>query len=156
VGGASSVGQADHRCVDVPAGGGPVAPRCWGIGWDAAQRSTGRPVRQRPDRGARGGGDGGCAHTPLAVNSWWPVVAGAIFLGVATGIAEVGMNAAAVDVEGDYGRPIMASFHAVFSVGNVLGALIGAAAFALEVGVLATAFVVAAIALAVVGTAATV
>ena len=67
------------------------------------------------------------------------------------------MNAAAVDVERVYGRPIMASFHAVFSVGNVLGALIGAAAFALGAGVLATAFVVvAAIALAVVGTAATV
>jgi hypothetical protein len=93
---------------------------------------------------------------PLAANAWWPVVAGAFFLGVATGIAEVGINAAAVDVERDYGRPIIASFHAVFSVGNVLGALIGAAAFALGAGVLATAVAVAAIACAAVGAAATV
>ena len=42
------------------------------------------------------------------------------------------MNAAAVSVERDYGRPIMAAFHAVFSVGTVVGSLIGAAGFALR------------------------
>ncbi|MDT5074411.1 MAG: hypothetical protein QOH82_3731 [Mycobacterium sp.] len=57
-------------------------------------------------------------------------------------IAGVGMNAAAVDVERDYERPIMASFHAVFSIGNVLGALIGAAGFELGIGVIATAVAV--------------
>ncbi len=93
---------------------------------------------------------------PLAVSSWWPVMAAALVLGIATGIAEVGMNAAAVDVERDYGRPIMGAFHAVFSIGNVAGALIGAAGFELGAGVVVTAITVAVIALLVVGAAATV
>jgi len=41
------------------------------------------------------------------------------------------MNAAAVQVERAYGRPVMASFHEMFSVGTVLGSLISAAGFAL-------------------------
>ncbi|MDX1876160.1 MFS transporter [Mycolicibacterium sp. 120266] len=91
---------------------------------------------------------------PLAMHSWWGVLAGALVLGVATGIGEVGINAAAVDVERDYSRPIMGSFHAVFSVGNVVGALLGAACFALSVGVLATAIAVSVLALVAVSTAA--
>ncbi len=93
---------------------------------------------------------------PLVVSSWWPVAAGAFFLGIATGIAEVGMNAAAVDVERAYGRPIMGSFHAVFSIGNVVGAVIGATSFKLGIAVLATAVAVAVLALAIVSAAATV
>jgi predicted MFS family arabinose efflux permease len=84
---------------------------------------------------------------PLAASTFVTAAVGAFFLGVATGTAEVGMNAAAVDVERDYGRPIMAAFHAVFSIGNVLGALIGAAGFALGVSVLAAAVPVTAFAL---------
>jgi predicted MFS family arabinose efflux permease len=93
---------------------------------------------------------------PLASSSFATAAISAFFLGVATGTAEVGMNAAAVDVENDYGRPIMAAFHAVFSIGNVLGALAGAAGFALGVGVLPEAVTVAVAALVTVGAAAVV
>lgn len=85
---------------------------------------------------------------PLLLTSWVWVATAALVLGVAIGIGEVGMNAAAVEVERDYGRPIMASFHGMFSVGTIIGALLGAAAFALDVGVLITAVVVAVLALA--------
>ncbi|AWO86556.1 MFS transporter [Gordonia terrae] len=86
---------------------------------------------------------------PLMVTTW-PMVAGtALILGIAVGIGEVGMNAAAVEVERDYERPIMASFHGMFSIGNVLGALSGAAAFTVGIGTTATALIVSAVALAV-------
>jgi predicted MFS family arabinose efflux permease len=93
---------------------------------------------------------------PLAATTWVWVAAGAVVLGFATGTAEVGMNAAAVDVERDYGRPIMAAFHGVFSIGTVVGALVGAAGFAIAAGVFETALLVAVTALVVVGVAAVV
>jgi predicted MFS family arabinose efflux permease len=93
---------------------------------------------------------------PLVSSSFATAAISAFFLGVATGTAEVGMNAAAVDVENDYGRPIMAAFHAVFSIGNVFGALAGAAGFALGVGVLSEAVAVAVAALVTVAAAAVV
>jgi predicted MFS family arabinose efflux permease len=93
---------------------------------------------------------------PLAATTWVWVAAGAVVLGFATGTAEVGMNAAAVDVERDYGRPIMAAFHGVFSIGTVIGALVGAAGFAIAAGVFETALLVAVTALVVVGVAAVV
>ena len=76
---------------------------------------------------------------PLAATTFTEAAVGAFLLGVATGSGDVAMNAAAVEVERQYGRPIMASFHGVFSVGTVLGSLISAAGFALHVGVLAVA-----------------
>jgi predicted MFS family arabinose efflux permease len=93
---------------------------------------------------------------PLAVRTWSTAAVGAFFLGLATGLAEVGMNAAAVDVERSYRRPIMASFHAVFSIGNVLGAAVGAAAFGLGIGVVHAGAAVSVVALLVVGAAAAV
>lgn len=93
---------------------------------------------------------------PLAATTWVWVAAGAIVLGFATGTAEVGMNAAAVDVERDYDRPIMAAFHGVFSIGTVVGALVGAAGFAIAAGVFETALLVSVTALVVVGVAAAV
>ncbi|MFC8178829.1 MFS transporter [Rhodococcus sp. NPDC057297] len=84
---------------------------------------------------------------PLVLTTWLTVAVAALVLGFAVGISEVGMNAAAVEVERDYQRPIMASFHGMFSVGNVIGALLGAGAFALNIGVTATAVVVAALSL---------
>jgi MFS family permease len=71
---------------------------------------------------------------PLTATTLVQAFAGAFALGVAAGCSDVGMNAAAVSVERDYGRPIMASFHAMFSVGTVVGSLLGAAGFALQLG----------------------
>lgn len=80
---------------------------------------------------------------PLAANTLGQAIVGAFILGAATGSAEVGMNAAAVSVERDYGRPIMAAFHAVFSIGAVLGAGVGAVGFALHISTIATTAAVA-------------
>ena len=66
------------------------------------------------------------------------LVLGLVFfgLGAATGILDVAMNAQAVLVEHAYRRPIMASFHAVFSAGMMLGAGCGAFFTQLDVGLL--------------------
>ncbi len=45
--------------------------------------------------------------------------------GAANGTLDVAMNANAVVVERAYGRPLMSSFHAVFSVGGFAGAAVG-------------------------------
>lgn len=47
------------------------------------------------------------------------------FLGACLGWLDVAMNAHAVQVERAYGRPIMASFHAMYSIGGLGGALYG-------------------------------
>ncbi len=67
---------------------------------------------------------------PLAATTTMWAVGGALLFGIVTGSADVSMNAAAVEVERAYGRPIMASFHAVFSLGNVAGSLLATVAFA--------------------------
>ena len=91
---------------------------------------------------------------PLVCSTWLTVTTAALVLGLAVGVTEVGMNAAAADVERDYQRPIMASFHGMFSIGSVVGALLAAAAFASGIGVHATALAVALLALVVCGAAA--
>jgi MFS family permease len=53
------------------------------------------------------------------------LVAGLFFFGLVSGLLDVAMNAHAVRVERGYGRPIMTSFHAVYSVGGFAGALFG-------------------------------
>jgi len=45
--------------------------------------------------------------------------------GVGHGALDVAMNAQAVSVEKSYRRPIMSSFHALFSTGGLLGAALG-------------------------------
>ena len=46
--------------------------------------------------------------------------------GLGVGAIDVGMNQQAVMVQRAYGRPIMASFHAFYSLGGALGAVLGA------------------------------
>lgn len=53
------------------------------------------------------------------------LVAGLFVQGLATGLLAGPMNAQAVAVEGRYGRRIMSSFHACFSLGQLAGGLIG-------------------------------
>lgn len=73
----------------------------------------------------------------------------ALFIfGLGTGAADVAMNHQAVVVEREYPRPIMSAFHAFFSLGGAVGALLGAAAQSLGIGLnaaLAGAAVIAAI-----------
>ncbi|MEU3188355.1 MFS transporter [Streptomyces sp. NPDC006923] len=57
-----------------------------------------------------------------------PVALGAalLVLGFGNGCLDVSMNTHAVQVERGYARPVMSAFHALFSVGGVLAALIAA------------------------------
>ncbi|AQZ63957.1 Membrane protein mosC [[Actinomadura] parvosata subsp. kistnae] len=48
-----------------------------------------------------------------------------LVFGIVHGILDVSMNANAVEVERGHGRPIMSSFHAVYSVGGFAGATAG-------------------------------
>ncbi|MGW7520740.1 MFS transporter [Streptomyces sp. NPDC054796] len=56
----------------------------------------------------------------------WSLGAALLVLGFGNGCLDVSMNTHAVEVERGYGRPVMSAFHAVFSVGGVLAALVGA------------------------------
>lgn len=61
----------------------------------------------------------------LATNAW-ALGASLFVLGCVTGCLDVAMNAHAVQVERGYGRPVMSAFHAMFSIGGVFAALVGA------------------------------
>lgn len=60
----------------------------------------------------------------MATSPLWLGVALAAF-GAGTGAVDIGMNEQAVRVERAYGRPIMGSMHAFFSVGGAAGAAVG-------------------------------
>ncbi|MFF3641593.1 MFS transporter [Streptomyces sp. NPDC002564] len=61
----------------------------------------------------------------LATNVW-ALGAALLALGFGNGCLDVSMNAHAVQVERGYARPVMSAFHATFSIGGVLAALVGA------------------------------
>lgn len=63
----------------------------------------------------------------------WQLAAGLLVQGSAIGMLQAPMNAQAVAVEKAYGRPILTSFHACFSIGALGGALLGAGAAATHV-----------------------
>jgi MFS family permease len=73
------------------------------------------------------------AFIPLMPDLWALVV---LFfaLGVSSGMSDVAMNSQAVMVEKQMQKPIMTSFHALFSIGMMLGALTGAFFTKTEVG----------------------
>ncbi|WP_328663793.1 MFS transporter [Streptomyces sp. NBC_00328] len=64
----------------------------------------------------------GLAHDP------WTLAGALLVFGFCNGWLDVSMNAHAVHVEKAYGRPVMSGFHATFSVGGVIAALVGAGA----------------------------
>jgi predicted MFS family arabinose efflux permease len=68
----------------------------------------------------------GLALVPAAYAPNLAVLAASLVLfGVVHGVLDVAMNANAVEVERACGRPVMSSFHAVFSVGGFAGATTG-------------------------------
>jgi fucose permease len=58
---------------------------------------------------------------PLAPSMPWLMLALFVF-GISFGLLDVSMNTQAVAVEERFGRPIMSSFHGIFSVGGLVGA----------------------------------
>jgi MFS family permease len=69
----------------------------------------------------------GCAPTvPL-------LVAAFVVYGLGVGAVDAGMNMQGVRVQGAYGRSIMGSFHGLWSVGGILGALYAAGVARLDV-----------------------
>ena len=77
-----------------------------------------------------------CAALPLPVLSPnLPLLAlGLAVLGACNGLLDVAMNTQAAAVERRYGRALMSSLHAMFSVGGVVGAGLAGAAMAAGVG----------------------
>ncbi|MBB6473826.1 MFS transporter [Sphaerisporangium rubeum] len=62
---------------------------------------------------------------PAAMPGLAALVAALLLFGMVLGMLDVAMNANAVQVERARGRPMMSSFHAVFSIGGFLGAAHG-------------------------------
>ena len=56
------------------------------------------------------------------------------FYGASAGAMDVSMNTQAVEVEAGIGRPVMVSFHALFSIGGMIGALLGSVAARYGIG----------------------
>ncbi|WP_214415786.1 MFS transporter [Sphaerisporangium fuscum] len=62
---------------------------------------------------------------PAAMPNLAALAAALVVFGVVHGMLDVSMNADAVEVERAYGRPLMSSFHAVFSLGGFFGSATG-------------------------------
>ena len=79
-----------------------------------------------------------CGSVPLlALAPSLPLLAAALVgFGATTGSMDVGMNTQGVAVERRYGRPILTSFHAFYSVGGLVGAFIGGIVAGRGIGVL--------------------
>jgi MFS family permease len=65
---------------------------------------------------------------PGLAGNWWTLGLTLMLFGFGNGSLDVAMNSHAVVVERAYPRPIMAAFHAMWSIGGAFAALIGAAA----------------------------
>ncbi|MEU6762596.1 MFS transporter [Streptomyces sp. NPDC046853] len=86
---------------------------------------------------------------PGLATSTWTLGAALLVLGLGNGCLDVSMNAHAVQVEHGYGRPVMSAFHAAFSIGGVLAALLGARTLSQEISPAMTLGAVALLGLAV-------
>lgn len=98
---------------------------CIGIGSVVVMPMTGGLVGRFGSRAIIfAGGLGFCLALPvLAVTSSVPAIAAALLLfGASLGAMDVAMNIHAVEVERGSPKPLMSSFHALFSVGGFVGA----------------------------------
>ncbi|MDT8913776.1 MFS transporter [Amycolatopsis sp. PS_44_ISF1] len=64
---------------------------------------------------------------PGLAGTWWSLGLTLVVFGFGNGSIDVAMNSHAVVVERAYPRPIMASFHAMWSIGGAIAAFAGAA-----------------------------
>ena len=64
---------------------------------------------------------------PGLATNWWTLAITLALFGFGNGAIDVAMNAHAAAVERVYERPIMAAFHAMFSIGGAGAAVVGAA-----------------------------
>jgi MFS family permease len=63
---------------------------------------------------------------PMALaNSLTSLAVALAVFGICHGILNVSMNASGIEVQRAYGRPIMSSFHAIYSIGGFAGASVG-------------------------------
>ena len=86
----------------------------------------------------------GCFLLPVALAPSLPTLTMALFaFGVVHGVLNIAMNARGVEIERAAERPIMSSFHAVYSIGGFLGAVLGGLAAAAGAGPLGTFAIVA-------------
>lgn len=74
-------------------------------------------------------------NLPGLAQDAWGVGAALFVLGLGNGVMDIAMNDQAVVVERRWGKPIMSSFHAFFSVGGAVGAVAGAVAQALGLSI---------------------
>ncbi|MFI7597860.1 MFS transporter [Actinoplanes sp. NPDC049681] len=65
--------------------------------------------------------------------SWWTLAAALFLAGAADAVVDVAQNAHGLRVQRLYGRSIVNSFHGVWSIGAVLGGLMGSAAAGLGI-----------------------
>ncbi|NKT37172.1 MFS transporter [Rhodococcus hoagii] len=63
---------------------------------------------------------------PGLASTAWQLGLALLVFGFGNGALDVSMNSQAVLTEREYGRPIMSAFHGMFSIGGVVGSLIGA------------------------------
>jgi fucose permease len=70
----------------------------------------------------------GVLSLPLLAPDLPLLLAAFVLLGIGIGALDVSMNAHAVVVEERYGRPIMSSFHGMFSLGGLVGAALASGA----------------------------
>jgi MFS family permease len=86
----------------------------------------------------------GCFLLPVALAPSLATLTVALFVfGVVHGVLNIAMNARGVEIERAAERPIMASFHAVYSIGGFLGAVLGGVAASAGAGPAVTFAVVA-------------
>ncbi len=84
---------------------------------------------------------------PLQAFAWNYVVLGMAMLlyGLAIASLDVSMNVQATEIERRYGRPIMSSFHGVYSVGDMVGALLTGVAASIALGLTSHFFLASAV-----------
>ena len=77
-----------------------------------------------------------CISLPFTVTSLWQLGIALFFVGLTMGAMDIAMNAVAAILERDRGKIIMATCHGFFSLGGMIGALLGSLGLALSLDAL--------------------